>query len=117
MLRGLHVAVAKLQGLRNSMQPVNRLPPELLAQIFVETQFRLPGFLPLSERFEVCRHWRGVVASTPAMWSTVYCPAYPLEFLCRSRGADLTVYLGLRLGDGPIFPSLEALAPHTNRFR
>ncbi|KAF8206587.1 hypothetical protein K438DRAFT_1963598 [Mycena galopus ATCC 62051] len=84
MDRALQNASAKLRGMRNSVQPINRLPPELLAYIFSETQLRLPSFLPApvqinqyrdpyitSDRYqwivllEVCRHWRGVIASSP----------------------------------------------------
>ncbi|KAJ7475771.1 hypothetical protein FB451DRAFT_256355 [Mycena latifolia] len=132
MERGLQIAAAKLRGMRNSVQPINRLPPELLSHIFSEIQVRLPSFLPLPPcgihdynnldwrewlfLLQVCRHWRGVIASSPALWSTVCSSTNPLEFLRRSHGADLTVYLGVRYRD---FPSslMDALAPHTSRFK
>ncbi|KAJ7127105.1 hypothetical protein C8R44DRAFT_874185 [Mycena epipterygia] len=132
MERGLQIAAAKLRGMRNSMQPIHRLPPELLSKIFSETQLRLPSFLPLPPSgihdhltcdwceclflLQVCRHWRGVIASSPVLWSAVCSFTKPLEFLRRSRDAELTVYLGVR--SRSFLPSLtEALAPHTSRFK
>lgn len=130
MEKRLQIAVARLRGMRNSLQPIHRLPPELLSRIFGETQVRLSSFIPhpttdeastLDWRdwlysLQVCRHWRGVMASSPALWSTICSSTIPLEFLRRSRGADLTVYLGVRCREFP--PSLmAALAPHAWRFK
>ncbi|KAF7330453.1 Arp2/3 complex subunit [Mycena venus] len=132
---GLQIASARLRGLRNSMQPINRLPPELLAQIFIETQIRLPSFLPLPtitgahdyvtydwvqwlSLLEVCRHFRGIIASCPALWANVCSSSTnAADFIRRSRGADLTVYLGLRFFGGFGFPLLDALAPNACRFK
>ncbi|KAJ6505926.1 hypothetical protein DFH09DRAFT_283822 [Mycena vulgaris] len=132
MERGLQIAAARLRGMRNSMQPINRLPPELLSQIFSQTQVHLPSFLPLPSTgihdystldwcnwlflLQVCRHWRGVIASSPTLWSTVCSSTNPLEFIRRSHGADLTVYLGVRYQGFPP-PLVDALAPHTWRFK
>ncbi|KAJ6531708.1 hypothetical protein B0H19DRAFT_451653 [Mycena capillaripes] len=132
MERALQITSAKLRGMRNSVQPINRLPPELLVQIFSETQLRLPSFLPIPSTgghghvtldwcrwmflLQVCRHWRGVIASSPALWSIVCSSAGAREFIRRSHGADLTVYLGVR--DRGFSSSLmEALAPHTSRLK
>ncbi|KAJ6513393.1 hypothetical protein C8R45DRAFT_345807 [Mycena sanguinolenta] len=132
MDRALQNASAKLRGSRNSMQPINRLPPELLAYIFSETQLRLPSFLPLPptglhdyEKYdwrewqrlsEVCRHWRGIIASSAILWSTVCSSADPSASIRRSHGSELTVYLGLRQFG---FPSslMNTLAPYTSRLR
>ncbi|KAF7375015.1 Glycosyltransferase family 49 protein [Mycena sanguinolenta] len=132
MDRALQNASAKLRGFRNSMQPINRLPPELLACIFSETQLRLPSFLPLPSTgfhdyencdwrewlnlLEVCRHWRGVVASSPELWSNVCSLADAPAFIRRSHGSELTVYLGLRQF-GFSSSLMNALAPHTSRFK
>ncbi|KAJ7034967.1 hypothetical protein C8F04DRAFT_1259330 [Mycena alexandri] len=132
MEKRLQITSAKLRGMRNSLQPINRLPPELLTHIFSEVQLRLPSFLPLPSSgahdyiaadwcewlwlLQVCRHWRGVIASSPALWSNVCSSGSALEFLRRSQGAELTVYLGVRFpGFSPTL--MEALAPHTSRFK
>ncbi|KAJ7158835.1 hypothetical protein C8R46DRAFT_1110491 [Mycena filopes] len=128
----LQITCAQLRGMRNSLQPINRLPPELLTHIFSEAQIRLPCFLPLPPSgghdyltgdwyewlwlLQVCRHWRGVIACSPALWSNVCSSNNSLEFLRRSRGADLTVYLGVR-HRGFSLSLIEALTPHTSRFK
>ncbi|KAJ7127082.1 hypothetical protein C8R44DRAFT_113557 [Mycena epipterygia] len=132
MERGLQIAAAKLRGMRNSVQPINRLAPELLSKIFSEAQVHLPSFLPLPPSgihdyqewdwcnwlllLQVCRHWRGVIASSPALWSVMCSSTNPMEFIRRSHGADLTVYLGVRFRGFPA-SLMEALAPHTSRFK
>ncbi|KAJ7274521.1 hypothetical protein B0H12DRAFT_1089096 [Mycena haematopus] len=128
----LQAVSAKLRGSRNSVQPINRLPPELLAHVFSQAQLRLPSFLPLPPTgfhdyetldwcqwlrlLQVCRHWRGVIASSSALWSTVCSSTEPLAFIRRSRGAELTVYLGLRHW-GFSLSLMNTLAPHTLRFK
>jgi hypothetical protein len=126
MEKALQTASATLRGMRNSVQSINRLPPELLAHIFSETQLALPSFLPVPpatdywhqwlELLEVCRHWRGVIASSPALWSNVCSSANGPAFIRRSHGAELTVYLGVPiLGFSPSL--MNMLAPHTSRFK
>lgn len=132
MERGLQIASAKFRGMRNSVQPINRLPPELLAQIFSETQVRLPSFLPVPRTgghdyftydwcwwiflLQVCRHWRSIIASSPALWSTICSSNRAPESLRRSHGVELTVYLGVRSRDFSS-PLMDGLTPHTSRFK
>jgi len=116
MEQKLQVAVSLLRGVRNSLQPVNKLPPELLSLIFGELQQRLPNFLPMIEGgpspvpvyaydnhhkdwlnlLHVCRLWRGILATSPYLWSTVDSGLIPETFMKRSMAAPLTVYLGIR---------------------
>lgn len=96
--------------------------------IFDATQQRLPSFLPLPESgmysdqhkdwlvlLHVCRHWRGVVASSPSLWSTIDSHLIPHSFLKRSRGLPLTLYLGMRQ-EGVNKGLIDALIPHSHRF-
>ncbi|PBK61514.1 hypothetical protein ARMSODRAFT_1025641 [Armillaria solidipes] len=108
MERRLQTAAAVVRGARNSHQPINRIPPELLAQIFSMIQHHLPGFLPLIgpssdyprardwlRVLEVCRHWRGVAATFHSLWATIDNDLRPLIFLKRSSESLLTVVFGL----------------------
>ncbi|KAJ8089422.1 hypothetical protein PM082_014670 [Marasmius tenuissimus] len=133
--RKLQVAASVLRGLRNSLQPINKLPPEILAEIFVETKQNLPSFLPLVKGgirsfdnhswltlIHVCRHWRGVVASFPALWGTIDNLRGGVKSeicLKRSRSAPLDVFLSITGPEfAPISPELvEALIPHISRLR
>ncbi|KAG7090386.1 hypothetical protein E1B28_009505 [Marasmius oreades] len=133
--RKLQIAASVLRGLRNSLQPINRLPPELLSQIFLETKQNLPSFLPLVKggirSFEnhswlslthVCRHWRGIVASSPPLWGTIdnlRGGVDPELSLKRSRRALLDVFLSIT---GPEFLPISEdlihhLIPHIPRIR
>ncbi|KAK0475274.1 hypothetical protein IW261DRAFT_1496739 [Armillaria novae-zelandiae] len=104
MERRLQTAAAVVRGTRNSQQAINRIPPELLAQIFSMVQHHIPGFLPLVYRgsnyhrgrewllvIEVCRHWRGVAATFCTLWATIDNDLRPLAFLKRSSESLLTV--------------------------
>lgn len=106
--RRLQTAAAVVRGARNSQQPINRIPPELLAQIFSMIQHHLPSFLPLVGRgsdyprgrewlrvLQVCRHWRGVAATFCSLWATIDNDLRPLTFLKRSSQSLLTVVFGL----------------------
>uniref|UniRef100_A0A0W0EX32 Uncharacterized protein n=1 Tax=Moniliophthora roreri TaxID=221103 RepID=A0A0W0EX32_MONRR len=133
--RKLQIAASVLRGLRNSLQPVNRLPPELLSDIFLLSKQHLPSFLPLVRggiRFfdnhswlailHVCRLWRGVAARCPALWGTIdnlRGGVNPQVCLKRSRGAPVDVFLSITGPEfKPIQPELvDALIPHIPRFR
>ncbi|KAK0232529.1 hypothetical protein IW262DRAFT_1324792 [Armillaria fumosa] len=107
MEKRLQTAVAVVRGARNSLQPINRIPPELLAAIFSMTQHQLPGFLPLLGLqspyakamdwlcvLRVCRHWRGIAATFHSLWATIDTERSPYTFLKRSAGSLITVVAG-----------------------
>ncbi|KAG7439967.1 uncharacterized protein BT62DRAFT_976420 [Guyanagaster necrorhizus] len=104
----LQMAMAVVRGARNSHQPINRIPPELLAAIFSMTQYHPPGFLPLVgpgtdytkgchwlSLLEVCRHWRGVGTAFHSLWAIIDNGLFPLTFLKRSSESLLTIIVGL----------------------
>ncbi|KAJ7504638.1 hypothetical protein B0H11DRAFT_1980428 [Mycena galericulata] len=86
MEKGLQITAARLRGMRNSAQPINRLPPELLARIFGETQVHLPSFIPNPTMpdgtmldghewmglLQVCRRWRGVIANQKFLFWDIF---------------------------------------------
>lgn len=108
MEKRLQTAVAVVRGARNSLQPINRIPPELLAVIFSMTQHQLSGFLPLVGLqspyakamdwlcvLRVCRHWRGIAATFHSLWATIDNNRSPYTFLKRSADSLITVVAGL----------------------
>ncbi|KAJ6511183.1 hypothetical protein C8R45DRAFT_1207875 [Mycena sanguinolenta] len=54
--------------------PIEFLPPEILAEVFVNFLPTYPGFLLCSGTLsplllcQVCRHWRDIALSTPPLW-------------------------------------------------
>ncbi|KAJ7576131.1 hypothetical protein C8J56DRAFT_973165 [Mycena floridula] len=128
----LQVATALLRGLRNKLLPIHRLPPEVLTNIFTMTQRVPPSFCPWEAELEgldsakrpywlslltVCRHWRGIIATSAHMWSCVDNRFDPEIFLKRSRSALLNVHLISLPHDPPAPPTmLQILGKHIQRF-
>lgn len=125
----LQISAAAVRGYRNSLQSVNKLPPEVLTMVFQEIQQHLPSFVPLPESgpfddqhkdwlviLHVCRHWRGIAATCPRLWSTIDSGLIPRTFLKRSGTGPLTLYLDVRK---PMTSQsvIEYLAPHSHRFK
>ncbi|KAL6298569.1 hypothetical protein BKA93DRAFT_46703 [Sparassis latifolia] len=100
-----------LSLVRSSTCPINRLPIEILGDIFllvmrpvkpkhafIWNSSRLRHTRGLTVLTKVCRHWRDVCTNFPFLWSHISGaprdadPPIPL-FLQRSRPAPLTVYL------------------------
>ncbi|KIO20753.1 hypothetical protein M407DRAFT_29602 [Tulasnella calospora MUT 4182] len=72
--RGLDSRIAKARQHQNALQPVNKLPAEVLSAIF----HQFLATFPISDHFkflfivaEVSVYWKSVVDSTPSLWSFV----------------------------------------------
>ncbi len=122
----------------SEVSPVNQLPPEILAKIFVGVIYEgieLIHVNPYPWRLAlVCRLWRDVTFSTPRLWSNVdiqleSLPTQELDAgggtliaawkLCLSRSGDypLTVTLRGSPEGGAIVPMLlEPLVDHVHRW-
>ena len=126
----LQQTLALLRGYRNSLQRINCLPPEILAMILDRTFPHLPTFIPsfvaYSSMFAykalwdswarliaVCRHWRGIFASFPYLWSTVDTRIMPLQNITRSKSSLLTIFLQ----NGVPAHILRKIAQRSARFR
>ena len=97
-----------LRQLKNSLAPINRLPPEILALIatFRESE------KDLMNATAVCKYWHRTLVSAPNLWNNIVC------------GRDVTsphVHMYLeRSGSVPIVAQIHArasrlLSPHTER--
>ena len=95
-----------IPSLRNMLQPVNRLPPEILCRVvrFVPDKKAkdTKSIIPLTH---VCRYWRESIVSAAGLWTLVSSESTDLTALClgRSKAAPLEVYLDLRTRDREFF--------------
>ncbi|KAJ7708808.1 hypothetical protein B0H17DRAFT_891344, partial [Mycena rosella] len=82
---------------QNELAPIARLPPEILAAIFVQC-------IPVSTRklhinlswlnvTRVSYHWRSVALAAPELWSTIICsrPSLAPMMLARAKLASLSI--------------------------
>ncbi|KAI0367107.1 hypothetical protein BV20DRAFT_908563, partial [Pilatotrama ljubarskyi] len=111
----------------NAGAPVNKLPNELLGEVFAHLQGDADDpnhfFFGWSTALLVCRRWRAVGVSTPSLWRVIRAREMPdylhmRTSLARSGQTKLTV-LFQKL---PAFGCarrmfIERLAPHLHRIR
>ena len=107
---------------------IDKLPPETLAAIFVHLSKQEPDSPGRSSSYfvedllsitHVCRFWRQVAINAPELWTeiTMKNPKAIEAFLERSGAVSLNVGLHLGPGTEPPCGILEAVAPHSHRFR
>ncbi|KAI0354555.1 hypothetical protein OH77DRAFT_1481963 [Trametes cingulata] len=110
-LRGLYAVL-------NAGCPINRLPVEILVEIFFHVQEadRLPKWLHL---LSVCRYWFVVASTAPKLWKNLRVQGTTNLLrtgLRRSKQAEINVEIsplyGVSLSD-----ALDILAPHVHRVR
>jgi hypothetical protein len=96
-------------SLRNMLQPVNRLPPDILCHVARCVPDKLAknikSIVPLTH---VCRYWRETIVSTPDIWTLVSSGNESLALLSlqRSKAAPLQIDLHLRTKDRGFIPIL-----------
>ena len=86
-----------IPSLRNLLQPVNRLPPEILsriAQCFLRDDAVVDA-RPIVPLTHVCRYWRDSIASDPANWTLIshFSKDLMASTLERAKAAPLQVTL------------------------
>ena len=72
---------------RNMLQPVNKLPPEIISHIArdISGRFDLDArrMVPLTH---ACRYWRESIALAPENWSMIFSHSEPLAALSLEAG-------------------------------
>ena len=103
-----------------ALAQIDRLPPEILAAVFVCLSKQLPGrdvsdfVQDLVSVTHVCRFWRQAAINAPDLWTEIKMKNLEVveAFLERSGAVPLDVYLrsvNRRM--------IQAVAPHVHRFR
>ncbi|KAM5545611.1 hypothetical protein V8D89_000649 [Ganoderma adspersum] len=116
----------ELKRLWNGVLPIHTLPHELLVQLFVDYRDAMDSYRDLMlgragvrtgwpDLMLVCRHWRNIIASTPAFWRTVDLrPQINWTELCLTRSSPATIDVTALYRDQS---SLAVIYPHAHRFR
>ena len=91
------------------MQPVNRLPPEILSRIaWFVNQFAIDSkfIIPLTH---VCRYWRESIVSTPGNWTSISSKRVSLAKLSLERCQAASLELWLNMDEVRRNPGFTAL--------
>jgi hypothetical protein len=85
-----------VHSLRNLLQPVNRLPQEILSRIAQHipdaNTMDTESIIPMTH---VCQYWRKSIISTPRNWTLISSGSFGLTKLCleRCKAAPLRIWL------------------------
>ena len=116
ILRQLARVDTELRSTINAIQPVNRLPTEILAEIFAYIHPRLlQRYLPLIHATHVCRHWRNVIWSTPRSWTWINPKWAALLPLSLRLSGSASIEVEVPSVDSFSFGFVELLLPHCAR--
>ena len=90
-----HDTLRFISSLRNTFQPVNRLPPEIISHIAKYILRDFSDAYPIIPLTHVCRCWRESIISTPTLWTLITCRRTHLAALSleRSKAAPLHFWL------------------------
>ena len=99
-IAALTMVLSNLRTQRNTFSSISRLPPEILASIFIQCArshqhnrcpgYYIPDWVNVSY---VCRHWRDVALNCSTLWSFLFVSSqcWTDELLARSKTAPLKV--------------------------
>ena len=99
-----------IHSLRNMLQPVNRLPPEILSHVARcipdEDETDASSIIPVTH---VCRYWRNSITSTPENWTRVSSKRIGIAELSLNRCKAAPLDLWIHVGQGGITPGFSDL--------
>jgi len=104
----------KVITLRNSLRPVNRLPPEVIA--LCATFISPTDPRPIISLTHVCRYWRKAITSSPRNWASIGSGWKRLAPLCLERAGVVPLTVNITVSDitgGGMF--LQVLLPHVSK--
>ena len=87
----------EIPTLRNSLQPANSLPPELLthcATLVSDTDPR-----PIITMTHVCRYWRNAISANPRNWASLSRGWKRLAPLCLQRAQEAPLVIDIAVSD------------------
>lgn len=107
----------RLEELKNSIQPVQQLPPDVIIEI---ASYLDPGacsgdYQPLVAISQVCRYWRETLTSNPASWRLISSEYADLVPLCLERSGLSPLEVDLSTGTTAFPHTIQHIGPHVNR--
>ncbi|TFK62431.1 hypothetical protein BDN72DRAFT_848698 [Pluteus cervinus] len=120
----LQERIRSLRSSRNALSPIHRLPPEVMAQIFLWYQLLYRGNIEGSGRCavslpkwirvtHVSQHWRNIALTSKTLYSTIltHHPQYSNEMLNRSGSVALSFIDSVNYGEQQLWdtPDLQEL--------
>ena len=99
-IAALTLVLCNLRTQRNTLSHISRLPPEILASIFIhcarncqQNRYFEPSIPDWVNVSYVCRHWRDVALNCSTLWSFLFVSSHNWtnELLARSKEAPLRV--------------------------
>ncbi|KAH7927841.1 hypothetical protein BV22DRAFT_244612 [Leucogyrophana mollusca] len=132
-LEALVRRMGDLRSQRNTLSRISSLPPELLAAVFVQyarqsfSETHQPSYynpkiakqLMWTKVTHVCRHWRQVALSCPALWTFLVFTSSPWlkEMLVRSKMAPLVIDVDLARIQSDVEDAVAMALEHSTRVR
>jgi len=106
--------IREVRTLRNSLRPVNRLPPEVLT--FCATLVSDGDPRSIVALTHVCRYWREAIGSNPRNWRSISTSWKRLVPLCLERAGAVPLVVDIAVPDGKGDEKfLKALIPNIPR--
>ncbi|KIJ65644.1 hypothetical protein HYDPIDRAFT_110775 [Hydnomerulius pinastri MD-312] len=128
-IAALYSARSTLRTGRSQLSSISRLPPEILAAIFVQYariwcssfqgETRIPPWVGVSH---VCRHWRAVALDCPTLWAHLFFSSrrWTEELIVRSKNVPLIVHINRTLNVAPsndFFANVQKALMHIERIQ
>ena len=88
--------LGQVHSLRDSVRPVNRLPPEVLASCATFVSDADPPIIPLTH---VCQYWRESIVSNPGNWKSLGIAWERLVSLCIGRAGAVPLILDVTVSN------------------
>lgn len=139
------MVIVKLRRSKNATLPINRMPRETLANVFLflcsdVQSIRIPGYATAQPFHEwmvcvthVCHHWRETALMFPSLWSTIDVTRPEVVDAFTSRSGSLPLHIHVRFEGGrfrrsrgnsdsdparhPTLDFVGNLSDHSGRFR
>ena len=110
--------LSNIRSLKNSLAPINRIPPKVLSLIPDYSDEYEPDE-PSITLTHVCRSWRAIFISRPSLWTSLTFTDIDKTrtFIERSKSSPLNIYASNVNGETFLDDALSLVIPHIPRLK